>query len=273
MSAPCTNVCTPWAELADFDSCACADDIDDALLEENLALASDILFELSGHRFAGTCQTTVRPCGRQLINDGPVRYDDIDTAWWGYQSSWSSPCGCNEPRACGCNPPDEVTLGGWPVTSVSAVKVDGVVLDSSLYRIDDYRYLVRLPDADGSNPGWPCCQDVSLEDTEAGTWSVTYTYGQPPNRAARAAARVLGCELALSCIGSEACRLPRRVTNITRQGVTMAVLDSFRFLEEGNTGLYEVDLFLAAYGTRRNKRLPATVVNPDLHRAVRRAGT
>ena len=56
----------------------------------------------------------------------------------------------------------------------------------------------------------------------------------------------LMCELAKACYTDQACRLPQRVTSITREGVTLAMLDPFEMLDKGRTGLFEVDLWLEA---------------------------
>lgn len=274
MGSPRIGACSAWAT---------ADDLCEPCLtggptptDDQLQMASDILFELSGHRFPGVCEDVVRPCGRSLSNDGPMSYSDVGSvsyAGWGRFALGDS-CGCGNGRSCGCNRPSEITLGGWPVVGVSQVKVDGAIVAPSLYRVDDYRYLVRLPAADGSNPGWPCCQDVSLASTEEDTFEVSYTYGVAPPAAGVMAAAAFACEIALACTGGDGCRLPRRVTQVVRQGVTMAtILDPFDFLDNGRTGVYEADLFLSTYGPGRKKRLGTQVVNPDIHRAVRRAGT
>lgn len=248
LQQPVISTCSPWATVADV--CSPCDDyaFDQSMLTESLQAASDVLYELSGRKFPGSCQTTVRPC--------------------------SASCRGRTARSCGCGTRTEISLGGYPITGIVAVTVDGVVLDASQYRVDDWRWLVRLADADGSNPGWPACQRIDLPTTEADTFEVTYTYGQEPPQLGVTAAAALGCQFALACqpetVGE--CRLPQRVTSITRQGVTTVVLDSFDFLEEGKTGVYDVDLFIRTYNpykrTRRN-----TVYDPAASRSVRRTTT
>lgn len=263
ISVACQGTCTQWCST--LDMCSPCDDyaMDAVLLDDCIDAASDILFELSGRRFAGVCQDTVRPCGRSDATDNgrPIRGYD----YGGYG------CSCNSSRRCGCASVSEITLGAYPVNSIVSVKVDGETLDSSTYRIDDNRYLVRLPDADGTNPGWPCCQDMSLADTEDDTWSVTFTYGSPPPAAGVKAAAELACQLALACQPEDVgrCRLPQRVTQITRQGTTAVLLDPFDFLDNGKTGIYSVDLFLRTYNPK-GLRQRATVINPERSRRVRR---
>ena len=116
-----------------------------------------------------------------------------------------------------------------------------------------------------------CCSDHS---DPALAFSVDFDYGFAPPPAGVRAAADLACQLALSCdpatVGE--CKLPQRVTSITRQGVSMVVLDPFDFLEEGRTGVYTVDLFLKTYNPTRNRRPPA-VWSPDIGRRTRRIDT
>lgn len=267
------TVCAQWTTADAVQECSPCASTDDAVLTAMIAVASDVLFALSGYRYSGVCTSTVRPCGGRHGNDGPIRGNEASgTSTRSTAAGISVGCGCSSPRACACGGLSEITLGGWPVASVTEVKVDGVVLDAARYRIDDSRFLVRLPDADDSRQSWPCCQDLALDTTEPDTFEVTFTYGQAPPASGVLAAKVLACELALACTGGDGCRLPKRVTSIVRQGIAMTVIDPFEFLTDGLTGLYEVDLFLGTHGASRTKRMPAAVVNPDIHRAIRRTG-
>lgn len=263
------GVCAPWSNAAAAKGCTNCATVDAGKLADMLDVASELLYRLSLYRFPGVCETTVRPCGSMRRHDGPIRFGDVGQFSW----SWvTGGCGCGSGRVCGCSRVPEITLGAWPLVDITEVLVDGDVLDPSLYRIDDRRFLVRLPDPDGHNPGWPCCQNVTLDSTEVGTSEVTFTYGEAPPPPGKLAAEVLACELTLACTGGT-CRLPRRVTTIVRQGVTETLLDPLTGLAEGGYGLVEVAMFLDAYGPAQSKRLPAQIVNVDIHRAVRRTGT
>lgn len=255
MTVPCSSVCTPWATDADICS-PCDDyDFDSALLDDMLVVASDILFDLSGRQYPGNCQDAVRPI---------------------------HPCICRGRRSerrfrsgpvCGCAPRG-VELGNYPVTGVDEVKVDGVVLAESLYRVDDWRWLIRLDDPAGTNPGWPCCQDMTFASTEPGTMEVTFTYGLAPPPGGVRAAATLACELALLCqpetVG--ACRLNPRVTSLDRQGISMVLSDPTQFFPEGRTGLAEIDLWLVAVNPAGIRRR-AAILSPDIPAATRHVGT
>lgn len=120
-----------------------------------------------------------------------------------------------------------------------------------------------------------CCQRLELPDTEVDTWSVEYVYGQGPPPGGIAAAASLGCQLSLArqpeTVGQ--CRLPKRVTSVVRQGVSMTLLDPLTLFSEGRTGLEDVDLWLASVMVG-NSRRPATVWRPDLRKqSTRHVGT
>ena len=101
------------------------------------------------------------------------------------------------------------------------------------------------------------CQNIALTSAEAGTWEVTYTWGKVPPEAARFAATVLSAELVKACLGDSGCRIPAGAVTVQRQGIT------FDFsLTDGKTGLYEVDLAIAALNPHGVKRR-ARVYSPD----------
>lgn len=268
-----TGTCSPWATTADV--CSPCDDyaFDPVVLEDCLQVASDVLFELTSRRWPGVCAEVVRPNAQYRAHDGPRYWGHLVGRIGASSSPWGW-CSCNRPREWGCSSLSEVLLGASPVLSITEVLVDGVVVAPGEYRVDDHRYLVGLERADGTRRRWPCCQNMALPDTEEGTWSVAYTYGlEPPLGGVRAAA-ALGCQLALACqpetVGK--CRLPKRITSITRQGVTVAVLDPLTLFADGLTGLAEVDLWVQStrLGVARRR---ATVLVPGQARDVRRPGT
>lgn len=252
---PDTALCASWATLADL--CSPCDDyaMDAANLEDWLLVASEVLYQLSGRQWKGECADTVRPCCSGCPGWHPSGWPDV-----------------HDP----CRTARDLVLPLQPVTDVLAVKIDGVTLDAARYRVDDWARLVYLPEsADAERQGWPTCQDMSLDTTEVGTWEVSYLHGAPPPPGGVKAAAALGCELALACqpelVGR--CRLPRRVTTITRQGISMTVLtDLTKMFELGMTGLPEVDLWLSAHRVGRGAR-GAAVYDPMAMAKARRAGT
>lgn len=231
------TVCDQWATEDDL-GCD-TDTVDAGMVDDAIEAASAILYALSGHMFPGVCEDTIRPC--------PGR------------SSRRAPCSCRSSTECGCATLSQIKLRA-PVVGVVEVRQDGETLDPSAYRIDDSRWLVRI---DGD--GWPCCQDLVASADEDGTFEITYTFGQAPPVAGKRAAAALACELILAWSPDEAgeCRLPERVTTITRQGVTMTVMENPKELfESGFTGLEEVDLWLGSLRYDASHR-PMTFLSPD----------
>jgi len=248
-----TSTCEPWATIADLTG-PCADyDTDTTLIGDMLQAASDVLYELSGRQFAGEC-------------DEQVVHPRQDCACVIRPYHLRHPMSLFRRALCSCDLP-RVTLGMYPLVSVEEVIVAGVTLDPSEYRVENDRWLVRLADADGQWRSWPCCWD--REDPEA--FQVTFTAGMaPPPMGVRAAAD-LACQLILANQpdGAADCLLPERVQTITRQGVSVTVLDPMEFLDHGRTGIYSVDLFLSAYNPNRLQDRPV-VMSPDVGPRSRR---
>jgi hypothetical protein len=85
------------------------------------------------------------------------------------------------------------------------------------------------------------------------------------------AAKALADQFVLAMQGSEECTLPQRVTSISRQGMSMTLLDPQDFLDKGRTGIYQVDLFLTTINPD-GARLRSRVFSPDTPRARTRRG-
>jgi len=268
MAAPSTGVCAPWAVAADVTTGPCSSaeapaGFTNAMLDAGLQVASDVLFHLTGRAWPGVCSATVRPCGYR----SPVPWTVRGTGW----------CGCNTSQDCACGGLSEILLPGRPIVSITQVKIDGAVLASARYRIDDYRSLVYLPESDSAiRQGWPCCQRLDLADSALDTWSVSYTFGTSPPVGGVMAAKSLGCELALAMSPETVgmCRLPKRITSITRQGVSLAILDPLTLFADGLTGIPEVDLWVSSVRFGRANR-PSGVVVPGRpgRGGARRVGT
>jgi hypothetical protein len=109
---------------------------------------------------------------------------------------------------------------------------------------------------------WPGCQDLDLDDTEVGTFSVSYYRGIDPPQLGRDAAAQLAVQLYLSATGS-GCQLPPGTTRVTRQGVEVerGLLANW-FDPTKATGIPAVDLFLRAYFNVKAQR-PSLVWSPD----------
>lgn len=112
------------------------------------------------------------------------------------------------------------------VTAVTTVTVNGVAF-TGYRRIGSW-----LHRTDGT--GW------------SGTVDIVYQRGLAPPLGGVIAAVTLAVELQKASAGDSSCRLPKRVSSVTRQGVTMTILDPQLFLGQGRTGLADVDQWLVA---------------------------
>lgn len=232
-----TSCCSDWST---FSSQLQAQATDYATL---------VLWSATGRQF-GECELTVRPCGR-WCNEGSI--PGFAGWWWDYgtwtpyifQGTWYN-CACGFGFGCRtCSPDCQVYLPG-PVQTITEVKVDGSVVDPSTYRVDDQVWLVRTGKDVNNNPNcWPWRQDYNSPTTAANTMQVSYTRGTPPPNALLAAAGTLACEYAKACAGQE-CRLPGRVINVARQGISVNMVDVDTLLKSGLTGIPEVDNVIRA---------------------------
>lgn len=263
--------CSSWIAGDDVLACGALEgvDTDASVLDGVAATASSILYFITGGQFPGRCTRTVRPC-RNTCGCWP-RSSGIpfQWAWTPYGGAWLASDGCG--NRCGCGSTSEIKLAGIPIGEIVQVKIDGAVLDPSGYELQG-RMLVRM-----SDPGppvvrhrWPDCQDLTLDDDQPGTFSVTYTWGAYPPQAAKDAAAALARELWKACNG-QACKLPAKATRVIRQGVTVERATTVaEMIRGGSTGLAAVDAFLAAAtGPKRPRRRPS-VSSPDVRGFGRR---
>jgi hypothetical protein len=278
--------CAPWASSQDVWNCCgqpmvtIAGDTCPVDFSSEAYMASELLFELSGRLYAGACEKTVRPCGKQLCGLQILSRGHIIGGWdwgdFGWTGSWWGYGGTN---ACGCHPLDYVLLSGYPVREITEVKIDGVVVNPATYRLDDRRYLVRMRDPlDPDTPlFWPACQLMDLNDDQDGTFSVTYRYGQDPPVSGTRAAAALACQLHRACEGGGDCEIPANAVRVTRQGVTIdrnATIAWFYGKNDENgwqTGIPAVDAFLNAFNKAGMQQRPRTW-SPDGHKYARAVG-
>jgi hypothetical protein len=281
---PVLGPCTSWIDGADVAACCSSvPDFDDPAIFDAVALeASMALYEVSGRLFTGLCDpVTVRPCrdgcscwGPSSLGLGPWYWSSA--AWGAGGWGWGNECG----DRLGCRPLSRIRLAGYPVREIVEVLVDGAVLPAlddngnPNYRLDRWRFLVRMDD-----PGppvqprsWPACQNLALDETQPGTFAITYRSGVDPPELGRRAASELACQLYASCAAAK-CVLPAGATKVTRQGVTVerGLLANW-FDPTKPTGLVALDLFLKSYWRTRAARRPA-VFSPDLQPFARRLGS
>lgn len=232
------------------------DDLTPDVQERSLLLASATLYRLTGRRVGG-CPVTIRPCKASCAGGASAYFAYGSYGWMnphiGVSGEWVNSCGCN--TDCSCTVLCEVELP-QPVGEIFEVKVDGVVISPTDYRLDNN----RLVWVGATDCPWPACQDMTKPDTEPGTFSVEYLNSYPVGAIGAYAGGILAMEFAKACIGNK-CRLPSTVTSLSRQGVSFELaVGSF---PGGYTGIREVDAFIAMWNPG-NLTQQTQVWTPDL---------
>lgn len=242
------------------------DTTDPAVQDLAATWAAEILYALTGRRY-GQCPVVWRPCNPSCAGYRGYLTYPVTTSATGAAGPWMIPfidvagtwrnCVC--PGACSCRARCEVPFP-TPVASVTEVKVDGVIVPATSYRVDrsgGTTYLVRI---DGEC--WPECQDMELSDTEVGAFSVEYVPGEElPASGVMAAGRLAG-EFVKACLGGD-CRLPEQLASLSRTGVEVQMVDPATFLESGLTGVQEVDLWIRSVNPNR-LAARARAYSPDM---------
>lgn len=227
-----------------------------------IGLATATLFRLTLGQVGG-CMIDVRPCPVQ-------RMPDFDIAWmrfmypqggWGPQltpAGWVN-CGCQIPCACttGC----EIDLPGY-IGKVGHIQVGPDLIDRTQWVVIDHARIVWQ----GSEPcPFPKRQDLSKPIGEPDTFLVNYCAGRPVDGQGAWAAGTLANEFGKACSGDTKCRLPKNVTTIVRQGVSMNLVTGV--FPNAQTGIREVDSYIALWNPLGVGTVPA-VWSPDVDQAV-----
>lgn len=269
--------CRTWPLLDDGCGCLPEDPAEfDAQQRYAVEVATEILWRLTAGRF-GVCRELIRPCRKSAKPADGGRFsrgmqpDIIDGQWVNIG------CGCRSfPRRdeCGCGiGPDRVNLPGpvvWdrpgyatpnqePYRYALMVWEDGELLEEGV----DYTLYPRGALFRAHGVSWPTSQDLMAPYDAPGAFSVLYWRGVRVPVAGRRAVTALACQIYKKCVGDGSCELPERVTQVNRDGLTFTMIDPMRFLDQGRTGLADVDLWLAAVNPRGNLQ-PSLVWSPDL---------
>jgi hypothetical protein len=228
--------------------------LSDELRASAEALATEFLWNWTGRVF-GSCVTLLRPCRVGLPKSTALASFLSSRVYHQglFNGSSQSPfqplllggqwlnisCGqCGQ--YCSCESTPSLQLP-YPVTQVTEVRIEGVVLPWTSYRLDNSALLVRT---DGER--WPISQDMEAPAGDPNTWSVEFDYGRAVPIGGQVAAGVLALEFAKVLCNDSSCKLPQRVQTITRQGVTVGFMDLFTDLDKGHTGLWLVDSWVAS---------------------------
>lgn len=173
--------------------CSIPADVDQLVLAAASSRAGQILHTLSGGR-AGVCEDVLRPIGEC--------------------------CGGCSGRCRCAGSGDRVRLqsSGGPVSSVTEVKVDGVVVPPELWRYyPSSETLYRVPEG-----LWPRVDRKWADCDQPETMCVTVEIGYEPDDWALSVHAELTCELLASCTGQK-CRLPKNATQVVGQNVSITI--------------------------------------------------
>jgi hypothetical protein len=275
VDSPRTGPAVQWIQAADVLAWPNPENlnIDEGWAAQAATAASEILYMLSGRRFTGITSAVDRPVSRPTDADTRFGHGGAPS---GYLSSgmaataWGQSAG-GSVSSYGMSKPPSVFLSGYPVVEVTLVKIDGLAIPSNEWYLQDRKELVRCLPTAGATPtarwGWPQSQRLDLPDTELATFSVAYNYGVAPPQSGVMAATFLAFQLCLDALGQDS-SLPQRVTSVSRQGISVAVVDVMDFFSKGLTGIYFLDLFLEAVNPGKAK-LPPMAWSPDRGRPRR----
>lgn len=278
--------CQPWIDGCDVAVCAQIDYNQMPWVFDTVASeAGAALYQISGRRYSGVCERTVRPCSTSCgCWGGPASYGLGPWSW--ASSAWGAGLGgwmwWNEAGdRLGCSPMSRVKLAGYPVRRIVSVTIDGVdvpALDGNgnpNWRLDQRRYLTRLDDPSTATTTprfWPGCQNMSLAPDEPGTFEVVYEWGQDVPLIGKQAAIELANQLFLAC-GGGACVLPAGVTRVVRQGIEIERGLLANWMDPKKpTGLINLDTFLQAYWNGNRGGRVGSVWSPDVQQFARVMG-
>ena len=221
--------------------------------EEFEQMAIQLLWAWTGRVFS-TCEVKARPgvvsqCeglqgstfwGLTQPGEGYPSRDGWGVALSGLSHWVRSLCGVCGENVCRCHGGASVIALPGPVNRVVEVTIDGEVLAPENYKVTAHRWLTRT---DGKV--WPQGQDYSKSEGE-GTFIVSYLRGVPVPAGGKIAAGALAVQLEKAACAADDCALPQRAQSVTRQGVTVEILDEFEDTLKGRTGIWLVDNWVAS---------------------------
>lgn len=277
-SSPCEWPIASPLEDSSCAPCSALDGLDETERTLVERMAVELLWAWSGRKF-GTCLVEVRPCretcpdrvptfwGRGGVGGGMIPQVGgwtpalIDGQWYNLR------CGACPSGRCSCSQDSRSIVLPGPVASIDEIWVGGVQLPEAAYALRDGA-LLRL---DGGS--WPMCNDefADPQEPDSSAWTISYHRGYEVPAGGQLAAYTLACELAKARCEDNTCQLPKRIQTVSRQGVTVAMLDGFEGLDEGRTGIWEIDSWLSSVSFRPVS--PPQVFSPDIPAGTGRGTT
>jgi hypothetical protein len=243
----------PWVTAAELVEAQPDPTLTPDQQELAVQLATDVLFALSGHRWPGLREDTLRVTPAAL---------DVRVALPS-PMPWSSP---RMREVCGCHTSALDPQLPGAISNVVSMTVAGTTVPPEQIVVEDRRVIRVTPTGDATTD--PLA--VNLWATEDGFYrlfpsgepycgrlaavELVVEWGSAPPEGGHLAALALAKEFAKAIVGEE-CRLAGNVTSIDRQGVSV-LLDPATYLDHGRTGEPTSDLWLSAVNPGGLRRAP-----------------
>lgn len=230
-----SQLCALWATEDDLPD-AKPDLPPGATWDDLLLVASELLWALSGRQWSGTgdCEATARL----------VRERGRCVGWW-----------------------HDGALAGWQgfVSRPASIAQRDVKLPH-----DEVTEVVSVTSGDDAFTAYEL-RGSWLHRSDGGGWNerdfeITYRWGLAPPAGGVRAAAAYAMELGKAVAGDSSCRLPKRVVSVTRQGVSMTMIDPQTYLDKGKLGIPDIDQWLASVNPSAVPER-ATIWSPDVPHA------
>lgn len=147
--------------------------------------------------------------------------------------------------------PARQVIDRYPVTESGRIRLTGTPV-ISISRVAGPRGDIEEYEHSGQWLQLPRLSLLTAKCAPNDEIEVEYSYGSPPPQVVQTAVEALANELLAAYNGGD-CRLPERVTSVTREGMSFTLIDPQDFLDDGRTGIYEVDLALRAVNPSKAK--------------------
>ena len=211
--------------------------------------ATFVLYKLTGEKYPGVSRAT-----ETYVSESRRAYFQDPTAAEALGASTRNAIGI----PASIQYPQRLYLRGTPVHEVTSVQYGKRVLAPEEYTLFNRRFL-KL----SAGVAWNySCDNIGV--------TVDYSYGMLPPKAGILAASTLANELLLllgegRTPGAE-CRIPERVRSISREGISFDMIDPQEFMDDGRTGIWEIDLFIRTANPSRAKKQPRLLSANDPRR-------
>lgn len=208
--------------------------------------ATFVLYKLTAEKYPGVSRTV-----ESYVSESrrPSYQDPTATEVLGNTQSIGVPSNLQYPQ--------RLYLRGTPVHEVHSVLYGSEALSDQQYILFNKKFLKLNT---GSRWNYACDRNGITVD---------YSYGMMPPKAGVLAASTLANELLILMgegTSNSECRIPERVTSVSREGISFDLIDPQEFLDDGRTGIWEIDLFIRTANPARAKKQPRILSANDPRR-------